>query len=173
MSRRSFFVGRPPILCSNGLIRGSRAGVKSSYKAWASGAGPRRTPSPKTLTIRTSSSFGNVSTAPRATARLGLDTGVPSTLIRPDLTRSAASPRDLKNRACQSHLSIRRVGAAVSLNPCAALPKRRQMDCQDQSPFLSSVVAPKKTASCCPAQASHRVCLLAGLCVVACHLGGG
>ena len=49
-------------------------------------------------------------------SRAGLLTGLPSTRTLPPVTTPAARLRDLKNRACQSHLSSRIVGRG-SLNP--------------------------------------------------------
>jgi hypothetical protein len=74
-------------------------------------------PQAKIRTTFTSSSLENVSTSPGPTARAGLLAATEFTRTLPALTIPVAIERDLKNRACHSHLSSRMVSRGVSVNP--------------------------------------------------------
>ena len=157
MSRLCFFDGRP--LPSKRGLDGARTGSgdKSSYRACASGAGPRRVPHAAMRTTLMSRSLGKVSTCPGATVRAGLLTGVPSTRTFPALTTPAARLRDLKKRACHSHLSNRIVSGA-SLNPFSARQGQPRRDCRDRS-FSRPLVWPNSVSG--PAHLLPLACLFA------------
>ena len=119
-ARRCCLVGRPepgsrrPATEAPFVCRGSRLGAggdRSSYKACASGAGPRRTPSSKSLTTRTLSALGKVRTSPARRLWCAFLMISLFTRSRPDCTKRVAMVRLLKKRANHSHRSKRRTSS--------------------------------------------------------------
>ena len=115
ISRRSRFEGFPslaPSKCGMALrssasfIRISRLASVSRYRAWATGAGPRISLKPRTSTMNSPPSFLMRNISPTWTSRAGLARTPPESILPSSQARSA-SERVLKNRAAQSHLSIR------------------------------------------------------------------
>src|SRR6266542_3494258 len=88
----------------------------SSYNARASGAGPRRSPKATIRTTRTRGPRAKVSTMPGATVAWGLSRTRPSMRQRDFSTKRVARLRDLKKRACHSHLSSRIAPQALLLS---------------------------------------------------------
>jgi len=113
---RSRLVGRPcsialagstrSRLCSCWARRALMLSAVSSYKAWATGAGPRWLLSPLTTIVRAICACSTVTVSPTRSSRAGLTLLAP-TWTWPLLTSSVASERVLKKRAAHSHLSIR------------------------------------------------------------------
>jgi hypothetical protein len=69
------------------------------------------------LTTRTRFPKAKVRTSPGPTMRAGFSVRTPFTRTPPSTTILAAKLRDLKKRACHSHLSIRIVGRGTSVTP--------------------------------------------------------
>jgi hypothetical protein len=78
--------------------------------------------SASTRTTRTRSPCTTVRTSPAPTAAEGFFTIRAFTRTFPAPTISAASVRVLKNRACHSHLSMRRVGRASRIQSFVRKP---------------------------------------------------
>jgi|GEM_PF-6797779 len=134
-ARRHLPVGRP--FPSNLGLCGifSRIGggsERSVYNVCASGAGPRRIPIAATSIKRIQSPVANVNTSPICTWCDGLVIRVPFTRTLPSRTNFVARLRDLKNRACQSHLSMRSVLRTYPLTP-----SMRRTGCLDPVVFPS------------------------------------
>jgi len=113
--RRACFVGRAPRSAPSGraslrsLACCSRAANDSGVSAYivaATLAGPRRSASLVTTSVRRSVPIVSSIESPARTALAGF-TRSPFTCTRPPCTASVAAPRVLKRRAAQSHLSIR------------------------------------------------------------------
>src|SRR5581483_10201411 len=112
--RRSRFVGRAERSAPSGLARrrsarrrsrsASDSGV-SSYSSAAALAGPRRSASPVTRTVKRSWPRLISRRSPSFTSRAGFARS-PFASTCPPATASVAAPRVLKNRADHSHLSI-------------------------------------------------------------------
>src|SRR5882724_4654288 len=109
--------------------RGSRVVPATiSYNARASGAGPRRIPKATTRTARASRPRGIVSTSPHLMPSPDFTTRAPFNRTTPDSAAFCASTRERKNRACQSHLSMRMrssFGTFLLPDECGQLGKGR------------------------------------------------
>ena len=130
--RRSCFVGRgPPASAPTGCDNRRSTAVRSRssldsavswYRAAATRAEPRFSPSPRTTTVHRISPM-RISTMSSARTSFAGFTRSPFSRTRPPRTASVAVVRVLKNRAAQSHLSMRMSSIATGM---VSRPDRRE-----------------------------------------------